>query len=91
MSLEEWGKIADLAVSPIFNVVLAFFVWKLAGEVKDLKKAIFENGFVHKSDLESAWKLANEVHRRHDEDIHRLEAEDLRIRNEMMRLRAELE
>jgi len=63
-------------------VVLTFFVWKMTGEMKDLKaahkelnKSIHENGFLKKSDMDQAWKTANEIHDRHSSDIRRLEDE----------------
>ena len=79
MDITKWGQIADLVGSPIGTLVLAFFVWKMAGEMKEMRKVVFDNGFLKKEDMEEAWKRANEVHLRQDEHLERLDHDVVRL------------
>lgn len=83
MDLEQWGKVADLAANPAAILILAFFVWKLSGELKDLKKSIHDNGFITRHDMGEAWKTADEIHRRFDDKLQALESEMIRARNRL--------
>ena len=49
-------------------------------EIERLRSEIHENGFVRIREMEDAWKTADEIHKRHDESINRLEAEVVRLR-----------
>ena len=49
-------------------------------EIERLRSEIHEDGFVRVKEVQDAWKTADEIHRRHDESISRLEAEVIRLR-----------
>lgn len=75
-NVADWSILVTFLSSPISIIALTFFVWKMTGEMKELKAAqkeltdtIHNNGFLKKEDLEEAWKRGDEVHKRHDEAI----------------------
>ena len=86
MDPTQWGSMAALAASPIGSLVLAFFVWKLTGEMKELKKSMYENGFLTREDLDDAWLRANELHKRQDQELIRLAVEVNRTRDRISTL-----
>jgi hypothetical protein len=58
----------------------------MSGEMKELKMDhkelmahIYENGFLKKEDLDEAWKRGDEVHKRQDAAIDRLEDDLARL------------
>ena len=87
VNISDWSTLVALAGSPLAMVVLTFFVWKMTGEIRELKTAhkelndtIHNNGFLKRADMQEAWRVADEIHERHDHDIARLEAEIVRLR-----------
>lgn len=71
MDFTKWGTVAAFAASPAVTMALCFFVWKLSVEVKEMRKSMYENGFVSKKDLADARDSAN---REHDEMWRRIAA-----------------
>ena len=83
MDITKWGDIASIVASPVGSLVLAFFVWKLSEDVKDMKKAMYENGFLTHRDMEEERARAQEIHKRQDDQIDRNSHDIERLRNRM--------
>lgn len=85
MDIAKWGDIAAIAASPIGMLVMAFFLWKLNGEVRELKKGMNDNGFLKREDMEEAWKRADEIHKRYEEHLLSLDGAVARIFQDLYR------
>jgi hypothetical protein len=88
--ITKWGDVAAIVASPIGNLVLAFFVWKMSGEIRELKKAAWgegEHAFVTKSELAREVSAAREARGRTDADVEDLQKETRRLEQDKLSVR----
>lgn len=93
VNIADWSTLVALGGSPLAMVVLTFFVWKMTGEIKELRAAhkelndsIHNNGFVKKDELRDLKHDMESAVDRHDREIAAVRVRSHALANDLTKL-----